>query len=147
MKRLMMLLAGTALMAGCSTVAISENGTLKGVDVKGADGKADRTLCVGNEGYFLFNTFPIFAGSMDWVAEKNGIDPWGLAWFRDDASLKSVTDAFYRYAEHENCDAVDVVVHNKTEYPIGITGIPALISNIFTTHEMFVTGVLKPRNK
>lgn len=147
MKKIMIgLLAATAL-AGCSTVAISGNGSLKGIDVKGAGGQADRTLCVGNECYFLLNTFPIFSSSMDWKEELNGIDTKSLSFFTDDTSLERVSAAFYRYAERENCDVVDVVVDNQTKYPIGLWGIPQLAMNLISVHDMYVTGVLKPKAK
>jgi len=140
MKRLMVAIAGAALVAGCSTVSISKTGTLKGIDVKGADGKADRTLCVGNEGYFFFNWVPIVSSSMDWDDEENGIDLWSMSWFKDETTVQRLTDAFYRYAERENCDVVNVVVDDKTCY-----GISYGIADLFDTHEIFITGVLKPR--
>ena len=136
MKTLMIAVAGSLLAAGCSTVAISEKGSLAGVDVKGADGKADRTLCVSNEGGWLFNTIPLCAASMDWSARKNGIDGLSVALFSNETSVPRLMDVFYRYAERENCDVVDVVVDNRTTYPVG---------EFLTMREVMVTGVLKER--
>ena len=136
MKTLMASVAGGLLMAGCSTVSISEKGSLKGVDVKGADGRADRTLCVSNEGGWLLNTIPLCAASMDWNERKNGLDGLDVSFFRDETSLPRLMDAFYRYAERENCDVVDIVVDNRTTYPVG---------EILTMREIMVTGVLKER--
>ena len=135
-------IAAAVLVGGCSTVKMSEKGSLAGIDVKGADGKADRTLCVGNEGCFLFNTIPLISGDMDWDAKKKGINTWALSPFKNEATVRRLTDAFYRYAESENCDVVDVVVDDRTQYPIGILNIETFI---LSTHELYVTGVLKPR--
>ena len=135
-------IAAAVLVGGCSTVKMSERGSLNGIDVRGADGKAERTLCVGNEGCFLFNTIPLISGDMDWKAEKKGIDTWALSPFKDEVTAKRLTDAFYRYAESENCDVVNVVIDDRTQYPIGILD---LGTYLFTTHELYVTGVLKPR--
>ena len=79
---------------------------------------------------------------MDWKAEKKGIDTWALSVFKNETTVQRLTDAFYRYAESENCDVVDVVVDDRTQYPIGIMDFEKYI---FTSHELYVTGVLKPR--
>ena len=135
-------IAAAVLVGGCSTVKMSEKGSLVGIDVKGANGKAERTLCVGNEGCFLFNTIPLLSGDMDWNAKKKGIDIWALSAFKNETTASRLTDAFYRYAESENCDVVDVVVDDRTQYPIGILD---LWTYVFATRELYVTGVLKPR--
>ena len=135
-------IAAAVLVGGCSTVKMSERGSLAGVDVEGAGGKAERTLCVGNEGCFLFNTIPLISGDMDWKAEKKGIDIWAISAFRNETTVSRLTEAFYRYAESENCDVVSVVVDDRTQYPIGILD---LGTYLFTTRELYVTGVLKPR--
>ena len=135
-------IAAAVLVGGCSTVKMSEKGSLAGIDVKGADGKADRTLCVGNEGCFLFNTIPLISGDMDWNAKEKGVDTWALSMFKNETTVQRLTDAFYRYAESENCDVVDVVVDDRTQYPIGILDFEKYI---FMSHELYVTGVLKPR--
>ena len=135
-------IAAAVLVGGCSTVKMSERGSLNGIDVRGANGKTERTLCVGNEGCFLFNTIPLISGDMDWKAEKKGIDTWALSVFKNETTVQRLTDAFYRYAESENCDVVDVVVDDRTQYPIGIMDFEKYI---FMSHELYVTGVLKPR--
>ena len=135
-------IAAAVLVGGCSTVNMSEKGSLAGIDVKGANGNAERTLCVGNEGCFIFNTIPLISGDMDWNAKKKGIDTWAISPFKNETTVQRLTDAFYRYAESMNCDAVNVVVDDRTQYPIGILD---LWTYVFTTHELYVTGVLKPR--
>lgn len=142
MIKLMAWASAAMLFAGCSTVAISEKGSLKGIDVKGAGGQADRTLCVGNEGYFLFNTIPLFSSSMDWDESLHGIDSSSLSLFKNETTAQRLTDAFYKYAERENCDAVDVVVDSKTSYPLALS---EFVTYVVAKHELFVTGVLKPR--
>lgn len=145
MKKVFVLLGAALCLAGCSTVSISKKGALAGVDVKGADGRADRTLCVGNEGCWLFNSLPILAGSMDWNAKKGGINPYGLSLFKNETSVQRLTDAFFRYAERENCDVVDVVVDNRTTHSIGLFGISEWVGDILSTREVYITGVLKER--
>ena len=145
MKNMLVSLGAALCLAGCSTVAISEKGSLAGVDVKGADGRADRTLCVGNEGCWLFNSLPILSSSMDWNAKKGGIDPYDLSLFKNETSVQRLTEAFFRYAERENCDVVDVVVDNRTTHPIGLFGISEWVGDILSTREVYVTGVLKER--
>ena len=140
MKKVLVSLGAVMCLAGCSTVVMSEKGSLAGVDVKGGDGKADRTLCVGNEGSWLFNSIPFLAASMDWHKNKGGIDPYDVSLFNDETAVQRLTDAFYRYAERENCDVVDVVVDNRTTYPLG-----NWISLVFSMREVYVTGVLKER--
>lgn len=140
MKNVLFSLGAAICLAGCSTVVISDKGSLAGVDVKGGDGKADRTLCVGNEGSWLFNSVPFLAASMDWNKNKGGIDPYDVSLFKDETAVQRLTDAFYRYAERENCDVVDVVVDNRTTYPLG-----NWISLVFSMREVYVTGVLKER--
>ena len=145
MKKLMVPALAALLLAGCNTVAISSSGSLKGIDVKGAGGQADRTLCVGNEAYFLFNTLPLFSSSMDWDDEINGVNTHSLSFFTDDTSLERVSAAFYRYAERENCDVVDIVIDNQTKYPIALSSYGAILGNLVSVHDMYVTGVLRPR--
>ena len=143
MKKVLVSLGAVMCLAGCSTVAISGKGSLAGVDVKGAGGRADRTLCVGNEGSWLFNSMPLLSSSMDWNVRKNGIDAYDLSLFKDETSVQRLMDAFYRYAERENCDVVDVVVDNRTTHPIGLFGLSEWVGDILSTREVYVTGVLK----
>lgn len=140
MRGLVFALVGAALCAGCSTVAISKPGTLAGIDVKGAGGQADRTLCVSNEGYFLFNSLPVFSSSMAWNEKSKGINPSAVSFFKDETALSRVAEVFYRYADRENCDVVDVVVDNRTTYPLGFN-----LLDLMMRHEICITGVLKPR--
>lgn len=142
MKNMLISLGAAMCLAGCSTVMVSEKGSLAGVDVKGAAGRADRTLCVSNEGTWLFNSIPLLSSSMDWSAKCNGIDEHSLSFFKDETSVERLTDAFYRYAERENCDVVDVVIDNRTTYPIGIAD---LNTYVISTREVCITGVLKER--
>lgn len=143
MKKQILGVVGILLMSGCSTVAISSKGSLANVEVKGAEGRSDRTLCVSNEGYWLFNTIPLCSSSMDWNQKKNGIDKWDVSLFHDETAVGRLTDVFYRYAAREGGEVVDVVVDNRTTYPIGIFGIPSLVGNMLSRREVTITGVLK----
>lgn len=146
MKKLLIALGGAVLMVGCSTVSMSEKGSLSGVDVKGAGGHADRTLCVSNEGCWLFNSVPLLSTSMTWDERKQCISGKKLSFFKDETGLQRITDVFYRYADREGCDVVDLVVDNRTKFPIGLFGLFDWIGNVFFVREVAITGVLKERN-
>lgn len=145
MKKLLMACGASLILSGCSVVAVSGKGTLAGVDVKGADGRADRTLCVSNEGCWIFNSFPLCSTSLDWDEQKQGVGPYAVSFFTDDTALARVSDVFYRVAEREGCDVVDIVVDNRTKYPIGFWGLGDLVGTVFSVREVAVTGVLKER--
>lgn len=85
MKKLIQMAAilAAVLIGGCTTVEISAPGSLSGVDVKGAGGKADRAIMLGNEGYYLFHAWPIVSGDVSWDAKKGGIAD-GISFFSDE---------------------------------------------------------------
>ena len=132
------------LVGGCTTVEISSPGTLKGVDVKGAGGKADRAIMLGNEGYFLFQCIPIVAGDVTWDAKKGGIVN-EITLFSNELAGDRMANAMFRYAESQNCDLVDLVINDKTECKIGLFGLMDWFNTIVGYQGVCYSGVLRPR--
>lgn len=136
--------------AGCTTVEISSPGTLKGVDVKGAGGMADRAIMVGNEGYFLFQRFPLVTGDVTWCRTRREIDG-GIVLFRNGLSGDRMMTAICSYADSMNCDLVDLVVNDKTDYHTGSPGADPLAivgwlrELVIGSQSVTYSGVLRPR--
>ena len=80
MKKLMFLVLLAGVLSGCATVKLSSPGSLAGVDVKGAQGKADKMLFLSNEGYYFFQTFPVVCGDITWNTKEKEIEG-GSAFF------------------------------------------------------------------
>ena len=136
--------AAAVLVGGCTTVEISSPGTLKGIDVKGAGGKADRAIMLGNEGYYLFQCIPIVAGDVTWDAKRGGIVD-EISFFSNELSGDRMSSAMFRYAESQNCDLVDLVINNRTECKIGLFGLMDWFQTIVACHGGCYSGVLRPR--
>ena len=144
MKRLFAGLALAALAAGCNTVVISSPGTLRGIDVNGAGGRADRVISISNEGYFLFHCLPIVTGSTDWVPAEKRISG-GSELFENHMTGDRMTDAMFRYAASLDCDLVDIVVNDKNECPLGLLGIQDWFNTVIAYRSITYSGVLCPR--
>ena len=135
-------LAALAL-TGCASVEISSPKTLEGLDVKGANGKADRAIVIANDQYCLFQSIPLAAGSMTWVAGEKGVD--GTPAFFSNELVK-MPDALYRYADSMNCDVVDIVVNNRSVCGIGLFGVMDWFRTLVGCESVTVSGVLRPRD-
>ena len=146
MKRLFAGLALAAVAAGCNTVVISSPGTLSGVDVNGAGGRADRVISISNEGYFLFHCLPIVTGSTDWIPAEKRISG-GAELFENHMTGDRMTDAMFRYAASLNCDLVDIVVNDKNECPLGVLDVTDWFSTLIAYRSITYSGVLCPRSR
>lgn len=140
MKRVL-LASVLVAMAGCTTVEISSPGSLGEIDVKGAGGKADRVIMLGNEGYYFFHTWPIMTGDVSWNARKGGIVN-EVEMFSDELKGDRMAEAMSRYAESQNCDLVDLVVSDRYN-----AGIGAWFNIIINCKSVVYSGVLRPRKK
>ena len=136
--------AAAVLVGGCTTVEISSPGSLKGVNVKGAGGQADRAIMLGNEGYYLFQCIPLVAGDVTWDSKKGGIVD-EIALFSDELAGDRMANAMFRYAESQNCDLVDLVINNRTECKIGLFGLLDWFQTIVACRGVCYSGVLRPR--
>ena len=137
-------IAAAVLVGGCTTVEISSPGALKGINVKGAGGKADRAIMLGNEGYYLFQCIPIVSGGATWDAKKGGIVD-EISFFSDELCGDRMANAMFRYAESQNCDLVDLVINNRTDCKIGLFGLMDWFNTIVGCHGVCYSGVLRPR--
>ena len=146
MKRLIAGFALAVLAAGCNTVVISSPGTLRGIDVNGACGRADRVISISNEGYFLFHCLPIFTGSTDWVPAEKRISG-GVELFENHMTGDRMTDAMFRYAASLDCDLVDIVVNDKNECPLGVLDVTDWFSTLIAYRSITYSGVLCPRSR
>lgn len=144
MKRMGLIAAAALLLGGCATVEISSPGTLKGVDVKGAGGKADRVIMLANEGYYLFHSIPLAAGNVGWDGVNGGIKN-GPAFFSDELCGDKMFAALGRYADSMNCDLIDIVINNKNEYRIGLFGVLDWFNTIIAYNGITYSAVLRPR--
>lgn len=145
MKKLMFLVLLAGVLSGCATVKLSSPGSLAGVDVKGAQGKADKMLFLSNEGYYFFQTFPVVCGDITWNTKEKEIEG-GSAFFSNQLDGDLLMKAFYNYAERENCDVVDVVIHDRSECKVGLFGLMDWFCTIFGYNSVALSGVLRPRN-
>lgn len=137
-------IAAAVLVGGCTTVEISSPGSLKGMNVKGAGGKADRAIMLGNEGYYLFQCIPLVAGDVTWDSRKGGIVD-EIVLFSDELAGDRMANAMFRYAESQDCDLVDLVINNRTECKIGLFGLLDWFQTIVACHGVCYSGVLRPR--
>ena len=137
-------LAAAMLIGGCTTVEISSPGTLKGIDVKGAGGQADRVIMLGNEGYYLFQFIPLAVGDVTWDEKKGGIVN-EISFFSDELAGDRMANAMFRYAESQDCDLVDLVINNRTECKIGLFGLMDWFNTVVGCQGVCYSGVLRPR--
>ena len=142
--RIMAAVGALALFAGCSTVEISSPGSLGGVDVKGAGGKADCAIMLANEGYYFFYVWPVVTGAMSWNAREKCVDN-RIRLFSNELAGDRMVNVLFRYAESRDCDLVDVVVNNKDTDGIGLFGLLDWFNTVFAYRAVTYSGVLRPR--
>ena len=146
MKRLFAGLALAALAAGCSSVVISSPGTLRGVDVNGAGGRADRVISISNEGYYLFHFIPLVSGSTFWNHKEKCMSN-APELFSNHLAGDKMMGAMCRYADSMDCDLVDLVVNDKNECPFGVLGVTDWFATVIAYRSITYSGVLCPRRR
>ncbi len=145
MKQLVLFsLVAAFALSGCSTVLISSPGSLSGVDVKGAKGVADRAIMVANEGYYFFQAWPIVSGSASWNPETKEIFN-DIEFFSEQLDGTQMINIMSRYADSRNCDLVDVVINNRSQYNIGLFGVMDWFNTVIGYQAVTYSGVLRPR--
>lgn len=145
MKRFeLFVLSSLLALSGCSTVLISSPGSLSGVDVKGAKGGADRTIMVANEGYYFFQAWPIVSGSASWNSKAKEIFN-DVEFFSEQLDGTQMVNIMSRYADSRNCDLVDVVINNRSQYNIGLFGVMDWFNTVIGYQAVTYSGVLRPR--
>lgn len=131
-------------LSGCSTVLISSPGSLSGVDIKGATGGADRAIMIANEGYYFFQTWPIVSGSAAWNPKTKRIVN-DIEFFSEQLDGTRMINIMSHYADSRNCDLVDVVINNRSQYNIGLFGIMDWFNTVIGYQAVTYSGVLRPR--
>ena len=140
-----LLAAGALACGGCATVEMSAPNSLAGIDVKGAEGKADRFIMISNEGYFFFWTVPVVAGDMStWNDHQRKLEST-ISFFSAETRVQKLTDILYHYADSMNCDAVDLVIDDNTNCAPGFFGIVDIFRTVFGCQSVVVSAVLKKR--
>lgn len=135
MKKMFFGLSAALLLVGCNTVAVSNPGSLAGIDVKGARGKADRIVTLGTECYYLLWSLPLVSGNMtDWDTAVNKPKNT-VSFFADETSLKKLKDMLYRYADSHDCDVCDIIYECEDDADV----------NFIQSRSASVSGVLVPR--
>lgn len=148
MRRWMFGLAATALLlagAGCATIEMSSKDSLKGVDIVGANGRAQRTVSIDNEGYYLFWILPLVGGDIRWDAERGELRD-SLRWFHTMNSVQDMTDALFAYADSENCDVIHVDIYDKSDAGIGLLGVQEWVRTICGLKKIRISAVLCARD-
>ncbi len=140
------LAVGAALfMTGCASVEISSPNALDGVEIKGSKpGDINRVIVLENDGYFLFSYIPLAAGNMKWSAANQDIKG-GPCFFSSETVTQPMLDSLYHYAERENCDVIDVIINNRTEYGFDLTSLMGLFKAVIGCEPINVSGVLRQR--
>ena len=141
----MVCVAVALLLGGCATVRMSSAGSLAGIDVNGAQGRADRVIQVANEGYYLFQTFPLVAGDVRWDAQSKSIKG-GISFFSNQLKNDRMLAALTRYADSRNCDLIGVVVNDRNTCPVGFFGLMDLFNTFIGYQAVSYSAVLRPRN-
>lgn len=139
------LVAGAALLTGCASVEISSPRSLEGVDVKGTNlGDRTRVIAIENDGYFLFSYIPLVAGNMKWNDKYQRIK-YGPSFFYTETSVQPMLDLIYKYAERENCDVVDIIIDDRTEYGFDLTSLMGLFKAVVGCEPINVSAILRDR--
>ncbi len=133
------------LTTGCATVEISSPNALDGVEIKGSKpGDVNRVIVLENDGYFLFSYIPLAAGNMKWSAANQDIKG-GPCFFSSETVAQPMLDTLYHYANRENCDVVDVIINNRTEYGFDLTSLMGLFKAAIGCEPINVSGILRQR--
>lgn len=133
------------LTTGCASVEISSPNALDGVEIKGSKpGDINRVIVLENDGYFLFSYIPLVAGNTKWSPAAQQIKD-GPSFFCCETTTQPMLDTLYHYANRENCDVVDVIINNRTEYGFDLTSLMGLFKAAIGCEPINVSGVLRQR--
>lgn len=146
MKKILFVLSLVIVVAGCTSVRISSPESMEGVRIKEGDNRQGRALVIANEGYYLFQTWVLVCGSLEWdpkLKEPAG----GLEFFHHELDAQHFVDLMSKIAEREHCDIVDICIENKWTAPFGLFGLMDWFNTIVGYHRMNYSAVLVPREK
>ena len=125
-----------ALVAGCFSM---EAAPLRGVHT--LHGAPTRHVAIANNGWYLFNAWPLACGN----ARENATFRWRF--FSDEVNIDLLQERLTRYAARENCDVTDLIVNNDEQVLLSIpsTTIAIPIPYVLTFRETQLSCVLVKR--
>lgn len=133
-------LAGALLLAGCFSFEAAPIGDDAPAErqIRASNAGAVEHVVVANNGWYLFNTWPIATGN----ATEGARLPWSF--FRDDVHESVVHGRLMRYASENGCDVEQLNVFNQEQVLLTLPGVsfPLPIPYVATFHEMQLSAVL-----
>lgn len=137
--------AAIALGAGCMSVEISSEGSLSGLDVKGAGRKASRVVSLSASGYLLFDSIPLVCGNLDWD-EKGNKPAGGVRFFSNRLGVDEAARLLGKIAEKENSDLCNLVCEDVSPNEFDITSLKGIAAAFVYPVEIQASAVLVPRD-
>lgn len=133
-----------ALMAGCfslETAPIGGDASDGRFRLAASDGTPVEHVVVSNNGWYLFNLWPLASGN----AAVGARFPWRF--FRDDVDMSTLQSRLMQYAAARGCDVEELNVFNDEQVLLSIPGssFPVPIPYIATYREVQYSGVLVRR--
>lgn len=146
MKAHLFRLTGAALLAlagGCFSLETAPIGgdTAKGLRLHASQGTPVEHVVVANNGWYLFNLWPIACGN----ASVGARFPWRF--FHDDVHQSILQNRLVNYAAARGCDIEELNIFNDEQVLLSIPGssFPVPIPYIATYREVQYSGVLVKR--
>ena len=138
-------LCGLSLLAvsGCFSFEATKigAGATAGLRLRATNGEPAEHVVVANNGWYLFNCWPLATGNASVGAEF----PWKL--FQDDVDERTLHDRITRHAAFKKCDIEEMNVFGDEQVLLSIPGtsFPLPIPYILTFREKQISGVLVRR--
>lgn len=117
-------------------------GATEGLRLRATHGDPVEHVVVANNGWYLFNSWPLATGNAAVGAEF----PWKF--FQDDVDERTLHDRITRHAANRKCDVEEMNVFMDEQVLLSIPGtsFPLPIPYVLTFREKQISGVLVRRN-
>lgn len=129
-----------ALTAGCFSMesAPIQAGSAGALRIRAAGGEPAEHLVVANNGWYLFNAWPLACGN----AHENSKFIWRF--FSNDVNADILQSRLTHYAARKGCDVEELNVFNDEQVLLTLPGLdfPILIPYVITYRELQISGVL-----
>ena len=129
-----------ALTAGCFSMesAPIQAGSVGALRIRAAGGEPAEHLVVANNGWYLFNAWPLACGN----AHENSKFIWRF--FSNDVNADILQSRLTHYAARKGCDVEELNVFNDEQVLLSIPGtsLPIPLPYIITFREMQISCVL-----
>lgn len=131
------------LFAGCYSFETAPIGgdRAPNIALHAAAGKAAEHVVVSNNGWFLFNLWPVACGNVN----PNSWLPWRF--FRNEVDAELLQNRLTRYAAERGCDIEEMNLFHDEQVLLSIPGasIPVPIPYVATYRKMQISAVLVKR--